>query len=70
MSKPTAGSIRANGMVQSNTETYRTYMVAQIRIYGDVCERGSKAFEDFMRVVPRCVTISKRVGDGVEVSVP
>jgi hypothetical protein len=57
-------------MVQSNTEPYRTYMVAQIKIYGDVSERGSKAFEDFMRVVPRCVRIAAMVGDGVEVSVP
>lgn len=67
---PSVGSIRLGGMVQSNTAPYNRYLVAQINIYGVVSQRGSKEYDEFMRMVPRCVTIKRRMEDGVEVSVP
>jgi hypothetical protein len=70
VNSPTIGAIRAGGMVQSNTPPYKMYLIAQIDIYGKVSERGSKEFEDFMRVVPRSVTIKRKVVEGVEISVP
>ena len=69
MNSRSFGTIRKNSIVESHT-TRKQYAIAGIRLYGVELSPESKAYAQFLRLTPRCVSITEKRGEGVVVEIP
>jgi hypothetical protein len=66
---PAVGSVRKNHMVESHS-TRKQYPITGLRLYGVEISPDSKEYARFLEVVPRCVKITAKLGEGVIIEVP
>ena len=63
------GTIRKDHIVESRI-TFDRYKITLLTLDGISHEPGSKQFDEFLVLTPRCVRIVGEYGDGMEVAVP
>jgi hypothetical protein len=56
-------------MVESHS-TRKQYPITGLRLYGVEISPDSKEYARFLEVVPRCVKITAKLGEGVIIEVP